>query len=62
MNYTSAAIGLIALLAILTWFTTARKQFKGPTDVQGLVVDGVEQVGEVGEGGASCSEKGKSDT
>ncbi|GLB05163.1 hypothetical protein AtubIFM57258_011199 [Aspergillus tubingensis] len=62
MNYTSAAIGLIALLSIFTWFTTARNQFKGPADVQGLVVDGVEQVGEVGEGSASCSEKEKSVT
>ncbi|GKZ29957.1 hypothetical protein AbraIFM66950_007295 [Aspergillus brasiliensis] len=62
MNYTSAAIGLIALLSIFTWFTTARKQFKGPADVQGLVVDGVEQIQEAGEGSARCSEKLKSDT
>lgn len=62
MNYTSAAIGLIALLSIFTWLITARKQFKGPADVQDLVVDGVEQVGEAGEGSASCSEKGKPDT
>ncbi|KAL2870250.1 putative GABA permease [Aspergillus lucknowensis] len=33
MNYTSAAIGVIALVGIGTWFTTAHKQFTGPVDV-----------------------------
>ncbi|RAL11687.1 uncharacterized protein BO97DRAFT_435078 [Aspergillus homomorphus CBS 101889] len=36
MNYTSAAVGIIAFLSIATWFTTARKQFKGPADIKGL--------------------------
>ena len=30
MNYTSAAIGVIALISIVTWFTTGRKNFTGP--------------------------------
>jgi choline transport protein len=30
MNYTSAAIGLIMFIALVTWFTTARKHFSGP--------------------------------
>ncbi|OQD79439.1 hypothetical protein PENANT_c051G03372 [Penicillium antarcticum] len=42
MNYTSAAIGLVTVLSFITWFTTARKRFTGPSDVMNLVVDGVE--------------------
>ncbi|TVY78537.1 Choline transport protein [Lachnellula suecica] len=30
MNYTSAAVGVIMLVAAITWFTTARKRFSGP--------------------------------
>ena len=30
MNYTSAAIGVIGLISILTWITTGRKSFTGP--------------------------------
>lgn len=30
MNYTSAAIGVIMFIALVTWFTTARKSFSGP--------------------------------
>ena len=30
MNYTSAAIGVIGLISILTWITTRRKSFTGP--------------------------------
>lgn len=30
MNYTSAAIGVIALIATITWLTTGRKHFAGP--------------------------------
>ncbi|KAL2814305.1 amino acid/polyamine transporter I [Aspergillus granulosus] len=32
MNYTSAAIGVIALVGIGTWITSARKKFTGPVD------------------------------
>ncbi|CRG86998.1 putative quinate permease [Talaromyces islandicus] len=35
MNYTSAAIGVIALLSILTWITTSYRHFRGPADAQG---------------------------
>ncbi|KAJ6133615.1 hypothetical protein N7471_008830 [Penicillium samsonianum] len=42
MNYTSAAIGILTLLSLMTWFTTATKRFAGPSDVRHLVVDGVE--------------------
>ena len=30
MNYTSAAIGVIGLISIITWITTGRKNFTGP--------------------------------
>ena len=30
MNYTSAAIGVIGLISIVTWVTTGRKNFTGP--------------------------------
>ncbi|KAK4694288.1 choline transport protein, partial [Lecanoromycetidae sp. Uapishka_2] len=30
MNYTSAAIGIIALISLVTWITTGRKSFTGP--------------------------------
>lgn len=29
-NYTSAAVGAIMLLAVITWLTTGHKQFTGP--------------------------------
>ena len=30
MNYTSAAVGAILLIATVTWFTTGRRQYHGP--------------------------------
>jgi choline transport protein len=30
MNYTSAAIGVIMVISLITWITTGRKQFTGP--------------------------------
>lgn len=36
MNYTSAAIGVIALISLLTWITTGRKNFTGPGAVSFL--------------------------
>lgn len=30
MNYTSAAIGVIGLISIVTWVTTGRRNFTGP--------------------------------
>ena len=39
MNYTSAAIGVIGVLAVITWFTTAYKQFTGPSGVKSVVYD-----------------------
>lgn len=30
MNYTSAAIGVIGLISLVTWITTGRKHFTGP--------------------------------
>lgn len=30
MNYTSAAIGVIAFISAVTWITTGRKHFTGP--------------------------------
>lgn len=39
MNYTSAAIGVIMLIATVTWFTTGRRQFTGP-ESGGVVIEG----------------------
>ncbi|KAJ5721464.1 uncharacterized protein N7483_009398 [Penicillium malachiteum] len=36
MNYTSAAIGVIALISLVTWITTGRKNFTGPGAVSFL--------------------------
>lgn len=30
MNYTSAAVGAVMLIALITWFTTGRSHFRGP--------------------------------
>jgi choline transport protein len=30
MNYTSAAVGVVMLVALITWFATARKSFRCP--------------------------------
>lgn len=30
MNYTSAALGVIGVISLLTWITTGRKRFTGP--------------------------------
>lgn len=38
MNYTSAAIGVIMLIAAVTWMTTGRKSFTGPE--AGVLIDG----------------------
>lgn len=40
-NYTSAAIGVIMTLALITWLTTGRRQFAGPP---GSVIEGSPQV------------------
>lgn len=40
MNYTSAAIGVIALISIITWLTTGRKNFTGP-QIRATNVDAV---------------------
>ncbi|KAL4885566.1 GABA permease [Aspergillus karnatakaensis] len=46
MNYTSAAIGVIALIGVLTWFTTAQKRFTGPVNavetVDAPVAEGID--------------------
>jgi len=39
MNYTSAAVGVSALIAIITWITTRRKNFTGPQ--RGGILDGM---------------------
>lgn len=30
MNYTSAAIGVVAVIGVVTWVTTGKRQFTGP--------------------------------
>lgn len=39
MNYTSAAVGVSALIAIITWLTTGSKNFTGPQ--RGGILDGM---------------------
>ncbi|KAL8784274.1 MAG: hypothetical protein Q9195_009110 [Heterodermia aff. obscurata] len=51
MNYTSAAIGIIALVSIATWITTGRRGFTGPR------IAGVEAVGVEAVEGRSGGEK-----
>jgi hypothetical protein len=41
MNYTSAAVGLIMLIAVITWFTTGHRHFRGP-ESGGIVIAGGE--------------------
>lgn len=36
MNYTSAAVGVIMVIAAITWFASARKRFSGP-EVEGVI-------------------------
>ncbi|PLB43361.1 putative GABA permease [Aspergillus steynii IBT 23096] len=57
MNYTSAAVGVIALIAVVTWVVTARKRFTGPPGVS--VLDGCEDVGQNNAGGYEDGEKGE---
>lgn len=45
MNYASAAIGLVALLSTVTWFTSASRHFTGSSDV--TTIDGVKGAQEV---------------
>ncbi|KAF1957842.1 hypothetical protein CC80DRAFT_534361 [Byssothecium circinans] len=40
MNYTSAAIGVVMLISLVTWLTTGRKRFTGPDDEYMLDVGG----------------------
>ncbi|KAL3473446.1 amino acid/polyamine transporter I [Aspergillus californicus] len=55
MNYTSAAIGVIAVIGAGTWFVTARKRFTGPVDgvtgpdVIGVGADGVVVENRIGD-------------
>ena len=56
MNYTSAAIGIIGLISLVTWFTTGRKHFTGPNigvanvnvEITGREADRVDVVGRDG--------------
>ncbi|MCJ1313430.1 hypothetical protein MMC25_007108 [Agyrium rufum] len=43
MNYTSAAIGVIGFVSLITWITTGRKNFTGPqTGVANVNIEGVD--------------------
>ncbi|KAK0618641.1 Choline transport protein, partial [Lasiodiplodia hormozganensis] len=44
MNYTSAAVGVVMVIALITWITTGRKHYSGPET--GVVMEGVEGVAE----------------
>ena len=37
MNYTSAAVGIVILTSLVTWFTSASERFTGPADVGDLL-------------------------
>lgn len=50
MNYTSAAIGVIGLISLVTWFTTGRKQFTGPGAVSFLRGQNTAQTADAGAG------------
>ena len=50
MNYTSAAIGVIALISAVTWFTTGRKHFTGPET--GITITDVEPTEDLGREGS----------
>lgn len=39
MNYTSAAVGVIMCIAVLTWVVTGRMRFRGP-ESGGVVIEG----------------------
>lgn len=56
MNYTSAAIGVIMFVALITWFTSARKQFSGPEiDIPEIIGDASSESGK--EEGKGLGEK-----
>lgn len=57
-NYTSAAIGVIMLIATITWFTTGRKQFTGPP---GATIEGTTQAESEEEKVPQGSMKGKNE-
>ena len=38
MNYTSAALGVIGLISLVTWITTGRRKFTGP-NIDGVKTD-----------------------
>ncbi|KAF2004016.1 amino acid transporter [Amniculicola lignicola CBS 123094] len=48
MNYTSAAIGVVMLISLITWITTGRKRFTGPDS--GHLLDEGRGAGEVAVG------------
>lgn len=56
MNYTSAAIGVIGLISIVTWLTTGRKHFTGPETGVSIVGRGVVRE-EDARGGVGMGEK-----
>lgn len=39
MNYTSAAVGVVMVVALITWFTTAKGQFRSPGVSEEMVID-----------------------
>ena len=39
MNYTSAAVGVVMVVALITWFTTAKGQFRCPGVGEEMVID-----------------------
>jgi choline transport protein len=55
MNYCSAAIGVIGLVSVVTWFVDGRKNFTGPDAGGVLNATEAEDRGL----GAGCEERGK---
>lgn len=58
MNYTSAAVGIIMLVAVVTWMFVARKQFRGPESGGVELIEGEERV-RLGEEEVVVGEKGR---
>lgn len=55
-NYTSAAIGVIMFVALITWITTGRHQFTGPPVA---IIEGTPQSGSETESTSVAAKAGK---
>ena len=61
MNYTSAAVGVVMFVALVTWFTSARGSFRCPELGEEMVLHGAPCVEGEREGEVVRGEKGLKD-